>query len=302
LLSNYESVVSVLPGRTDILKHDIQLIDFKPVVSKYYPVPLNLQSVFYKELMLLVQLGIIRKSRSPYRSYCLLVKKSDGDYRLVIDYRALNAVTKFDAEPGCSLEEELFKFSGAKYFSELDICKAYYQVELTETSIPYTAFSTPWGLYEFVRMPFGLVTACATYIRLMRRVLDGLNVSFYFDNVLVASKDWSEHVRTLDAVFGRLRDAGLTVKPSKCSFGMQQVNYLGFCLTSDGIFPRSDKLDCLTRCPVPTTKTSLRSFIGLCSFYSKFIPNFSVLTAPLTDLLKKGVSEPLPWSELLGVP
>lgn len=129
-----------------------------------------------------------------------MVKKSDGSYRMAIDYRTLNAVTVFHAEPVCTLED-LHKFSGAKYFSELDLTKAYYQVSLPDRVKPPTAFPTQRGLMEFCRLPFGLVTACATYIRLMRLVLAGLpNVTFYFDNLFIYGTTWQKHLNALTSV------------------------------------------------------------------------------------------------------
>ena len=115
-----------------------------------------------------------------------MVRKPDGSYRMAIDYRQLNAFTVFQAEPSCNIEEDLYRFTGAAFFSELDFCKAYYQIPLSQKARELTAFATHLGLMEFCRLPFGLVTACATYIRLMRIVLAGLpNVSFYFDNVFI---------------------------------------------------------------------------------------------------------------------
>ena len=298
LLHEYSDVVSSVPGCTSAFEHRINLIDKNPVRSKMYPIPLHLRDVFDEEVDSLLNMNIIRSSSSPYCSPSLLIKKPNGEFRLAIDYRKLNSVTVFDAEPPCGLDEELHRFCGSKYFSELDLSKAYYQIPMSEESIPLTAFATSKGLMEFVRMPFGLNTACASYIRLMRKVLEGLDVAFYFDNILIFSSDWNSHVNLIKSVFQRLRLFGLTVKPSKLSIGMPKINYLGFVIDGDNLSPQHENVRKILDFKEPSRKSTLRSFIGLCSFYARFIPGFATLTSPLTDLLKKGVSEPLPWSDI----
>ena len=189
LRQKYDDVFYNSPGCTDTIVHSINLNTNEPFRAKLYPIPIQLQEEFDKEVQSLLDLGIIRPSKSPYRSPIVMVAKPDGSHRLTLDSRALNSVTVFDAEPACSLDEELHKFVGAKYFTELDLTKAYHQIKLDETSCQYTVFATQRGLMEYCRLPFGLVTACATYIRLMRIVLRDLEgVSFYFDNVLIFSR------------------------------------------------------------------------------------------------------------------
>ena len=221
---------------------------------------------------------------------------------MAIDFRQLNSITVFHAEPTCNKEEDLHKFSGSKYFSELDLSKAYYQVPLSENAKPLTAFPTHLGLMEFCRMPFGLVTACATYIRLMRIVLAGLtNVSFYFDNIFIFSQDWPTHLKALRSVLMRLREHHLTIKPSKCRFGVDSIQYLGFWVDGTYFWPLENKLSAINNMTPPATKKLLRSFLGFVSFYRIFIPQASNYTGPLSDLLKKNIREPLPWNEeLLG--
>jgi hypothetical protein len=294
----HEDVLSNTPGCTSAACHEIRLNCKDPVRSKVYPIPIHLREFFEAEVDNLISLGIIRPSMSPYCSPCLMIKKSDGTYRLAIDYRGLNAVTLFDAEPSCNVEEELHKFHSSQFFTELDLCKAYYQLPLAEQSIPLTAFATHKGLMEFTRMPFGLVTACSSYIRLMRLVLADLpHVSFYFDNILVHTESLDEHLEALRSVFDRLRKYNLTLKPSKCKFALRNVEYLGFEIGEGVIKPLNNKISAITEIPLPRTKTQLRSFLGMCMFYAKFIPNASEICAPLTDLLKKVSREPLVWSD-----
>jgi hypothetical protein len=226
-----------------------------------------------------------------------MVRKSDQSYRMTIDYRMLNSITVFQAEPPCLVEEDLHQFAGAKYFSELDLARAYYQIPLTEKSRHLTAFPTRHGLMEFVRLPFGLVNACSRYARLMRIVLQDLeNVSFYFDNIYVYADTWERHVRALRNVFTRLRQHGLTARPSKCKFGFASINYLGFKIGQGTIKPQEDKVNAIMEMDPPRTKKLLRSFLGVISFYRKFIPNASSLTASMSDQLKKDVREPICWT------
>ena len=198
---------------------------------------------------------------------------------MAIDYRLLNSVTVFHAEPSCNIETELHKFFGAEFLSELDLSKAYYQVPLSAKAQHFTAFPTHKDLMEFNRMPFGLVTTCATYIRLMKIELAGLtNVSFYFDNIFVYSSDWPTHISALKFVLDRLQQNGLTVKLTKCRFGAESIYYLGFVLSRDHLQPQVRKLTAIASMTPSTTKKLLRSFLSLISFYKVFIPQASELT------------------------
>ena len=297
LLNKFQSIMTPLPGCTDTVEYDIELKTSEPIRSKF-PVPVNLRELFDNEVDNLLKLKIIQPSRSPYSSPVVMVQGSDGTYRMTIDYRALNSVTVFQAEPPCLVEEDLHKFSGAKFFSELDLSRAYYQIKLTTKCRRLTAFPTRRGLMEFVRLPFGLVNACSAYAHLMRIVLEELeNVTFYFDNIFVFGDTFDEHLNALSNVFIRLEKHGLTVKPSKCHFGFPIVNYLGFVVGLGEVKPQDDKIAAITKISLPETKKTLRSFLGLTSFYRKFIPNAATITASLTTKLKKGSPEHLTWSE-----
>ena len=290
MLKDYNAVLSDTPGHTKTVVHSIKLRTTAPIRSSVYPV--HLREIFDSEVEKLLELGIIRRSK--FRFPVVLVKKSDGSHRLTVDFRMLNRFSEFDAEPAFNPDEDLHKFVVCKYFSEIDMTKAYHRVELDDESRPLTAFPTSKGLMEYTRLPFGLVTACATYARLMRIVLSGINgVTFYFDNVLIYSKSWDEHLNTLIKVFEALKRHGLTAKPNKCNFGFSCVNYLGFLVWGDELAPRKAKIDAMSNVVPPTTRKGLRSFLGLISFYRRFLPNLASLTAPLTGMLKKDTKEPM---------
>ena len=162
---------------------------------------------------------------------------------------------------------------------------------VAEKDKPKTAFTTTRGLYEFNVMPFGLTNAPATFQRLMDRVLNGLTYEqclVYLDDVIVFSPDFDAHLKHLNAVFGCISDAGLKLKPSKCMFGREKVDYLGHVVSAKGVSVQPQKVKAVTEFPVPTTVTQLRSFLSLAGYYRRFIPRFSLISSPLNELLKKG--------------
>ncbi len=242
-------------------------------------------------------LGIIEESDSPYCSPVVLVKKSSDKWRLCIDFRAVNDVTIFDAEPMPLIDDSLGDFVGDTYFTELDLCSGYFQIPLTEDSRKVTAFATHRGLMQFTVMPFGLKCACATFVRLMRKVTKNLvNTACYFDNLVVHNSNWDEHLRDVRSLCNELRAFGLTAGPSKCHFGHESIKYLGFSLGNNHLSPQDEKVKAILDMFVPATKKQLRSFIGTVSFYRRFIPNFSDLVKPLNIHLKKFSSNKLSWT------
>ena len=288
VLKNFDNVFSDIPGCTSTITHTIKLKTNEPLKSKFYPVPIHLTKEFESEVSNLLKLGIIEPSNSPYCVPVVLIKKPDTTYRLALDLRVLNSVTVFDCEPMPLIDQDFYKFTGAVHFSEIDITKAYYQIVLDPDSRKFTAFQTPQGLMQFTRMPFGLSTACASYIRLMRKVFDGVSgISVYFDNILIFSKDWPEHMQIFQNVLTLLEKHGLTGKASKCSIGLTAVTYLGFTISDNTISPDPVKCSKIVDIDYPKCKKELQSFLGTCNFYQRFIPNISSLTANLSNLLKK---------------
>ena len=200
----------------------------------------------------MLALGIIEPSSSPYCSPVVLVRKPDNTWRLCIDFRELNSITFFDAEPMPSMSESLHEFSGKVFFTEIDLCKGYWQVPLALNSKKFTAFATKYGLMQFTKMPFGLKTACATFVRLMRKVLSGLsNTSCYFDNIVIHSTNFEDHLIHIHNVLVRLRENGLTAGCDKCFFAYEEIKYLSFSLGNNVLHPLESRVQDIAEMPLP---------------------------------------------------
>ena len=186
--------------------------------------------------------------------------------------------------------------SDANYFTKIDLTKGYFQIYVKEEDRPKTAFQTPKGLFQWIRMPFGLVSAPATFARAMRELLGDSAINF-FDDILIASSTWEQHLRDVRMTLQKLQDGGFTAKPSKVFAGFRKLEFLGHVVGEGCLRPMQDKLDKIVKIPTPKTKTQVRSILGLIGYYKKFLPKFSTITAPITDLLlgtkQKG---PIGWT------
>uniref|UniRef100_A0A0K8WBI5 RNA-directed DNA polymerase n=1 Tax=Bactrocera latifrons TaxID=174628 RepID=A0A0K8WBI5_BACLA len=239
---------------------------------------------------------IICHSTSPYSAPIWVVpKKLDASgkdkWRIVVDYRKLNNITVDDKYPIPNMDEILDKLGRCLYFTTIDLAQGFHQIEMDPIDRQKTAFSTQNGHFEFLRMPFGLKNAPATFQRLMNTVLDGLigkDCMVYLDDIVVFNTSLQEHIDSLDKVFQRLAEANLKVQPDKSEFLKQETEFLGHVITPSGIKPNPNKVVALLNYPIPKTEKEIKQFLGLAGFYRKFIQNFSKITKPLTNCLKKG--------------
>lgn len=275
------------PIRT--VEHVIDTGDASPVSRPPFKMsPLELDEL-RKQLDELLSLGLIRPSSSPWGAPVLFVRKKDGKLRMCIDYRAVNALTRRINTPLPRIDECLERLGGAKYFSSLDLKSGYHQVRIREDDVAKTAFNTRYGSYEFLVLPFGLTNSPPTFQRMMNDVLKDYIDKFalvYLDDILIFSKSIEEHSKHLHLVMEKLRSNKLFVNNTKCSFFKKEVEFLGYCISAAGILPSQDKIRAIRDWPQPTNVQEVRQFIGLCSHYRRFVPGFSSLASPLTDLTK----------------
>ena len=298
LLMEFQDIFTDVPRVCNLGEHEIKLTTNDPIRSRPYPIPYAMREALSKEIDTMLSLGIIEPSSSPYASPVVMVRKSDNSIRVCCDFRRLNRISVFDAECMPTADEIFAQLSGCNYFSKFDLSKGYWQVPMKESDKDYTAFTTHRGLFRFMVMPFGLVNAPATFSRIMRKLLyDVVDIHNYLDDVLAHSEQWIQHLCTLREFFVRVREANLTLRPTKCSIGYSCVKFLGFDISPQGLSPTPNNVNKALNACRPQTKTQLRSFLGMIGHYRRFIPNFAAVAVPLTDLTRKGSSNKLEWSE-----
>jgi len=278
-------------GVTGVVTHGIDTGDAAPIRQsmRRYP-PAHLQAIDQHVDSMMSQ-GVIEPATSPWASNLVLVRKKDGSYRCCVDYRPLNAVTRKDAYPLPRIDVCLDAMASARWFSTFDLRSAYHRVLINPADSDKTAFICHRGMYKFRRMPFGLCNAGATFQRLMDTVMSGLHFQvclIYLDDIIVFTGTTEQHLERIVIVLDRLQAAGLKLKPEKCMLFQKSVSFLGHVISEKGISTDPEKVKAVKDWPVPTSIRDVRAFVGLASYYRRFIADFASIVRPLHAMTGKG--------------
>ena len=284
-------------GTMPLTQMSIDTGDSDPISQKSYPVAMKHYQWVKEEIDKLLEAGVIRNSHSSWSAPIIIVPKGDGGKHLVIDYRALNKVSRKFVWPMPKVEDIFSQLNGAKYFSTLDLRARYHHIGLTTDSIPKTTFTSPFGKYEYVKVPFRLAQAPAYFKELMTGVLKDLPFAMaYLDDIIIYSSTPEEHLEHIRTVFEKLRDAKLSMKLSKYHFFAKEIQYLGHILGKEGIKPVPAKTEAIKVMHPPVNPKQVCAFLRLVGYYRKFIRNFAKIAKPLTMLTRMDVK--FEWKEI----
>jgi hypothetical protein len=277
-------------GHTDLLTHAIDTGNSQPVRETLRRHAQTHLEFIDAEVEKLLQMGIVSPSMSPWASNIVLVTKKGGQLRLCVDYRRVNAVTRQDSYPIPRVDACLDVLGNSTIYSSLDLRSGYWQCGIREEDKDKTTFLTRRGAFRFNVLPFGLCNAVSLFQRLQDKILAGLNwfvCLVYLDDIAVFSSGFDEHLMRLRLVFMRMREAGLKFNPEKCRLFQRQMVFLGYLINKDGVRPDVEKVEAVRTWPEPKNVTEVRTWIGLLSYYRRWIEGFSRRVKPLFDLLKK---------------
>ncbi|GFO34008.1 Zinc finger protein [Plakobranchus ocellatus] len=290
----YSSIFSDRPGTALTEALCIELTSSIFVRQRPYPVPYAMRQTLRDELREMEDLGVIRKSSSPYASPVVVVKTKDGTNRVCIDYRRLNKLTIFDPQPMTPPADIFQDMEKGQCFSKIDLSKGYWQIPVRKEDIPKTAFVTMDCHYEFLRM----MNSGATLTRAVKKLLCGMdNVVDYMDDLLIHTETWEAHVKTLKELFKRHQEANFTARPVRCLLGSRTVDSLGHSLGRGAIGLQDKNVEKVRNAPRPKRKREVRAFLGLVGNYKEFVPNFAAVSAPLPDLVRKGQPNVVNWGD-----
>ena len=285
-------------GKTNLIQHKIITHEATPITQSPYRCNMKNRTFLQEEITKMKPQGFTQKSISPWAAPIVIVEKKGGDKRFCIDYRKLNNVIKMDAYPLPRIDNLLESIRTSNWFTTLDLASGYWQVTVHPDDREKTAFITPFGLYEFHVMPFGLCNASATFQRLMNYALQeflGKFVLVYLDDIIIYSKTFEQHLDHVQQVFTALRNANLKIKLKKCFFCFSNIAFFKHIVGKNGIKPDPTKIEKVKNFPIPTDLTSTRAALELFSYYRKFIKDFSKIAKPITQLLRK--DESFQWGE-----
>lgn len=306
VLDKYDGVFSAKPGRTGLIEYEISVDPkVKPIHKHPYNIPFHLKDKVKNELSMMLENGVIRKSNSPWAFPIVVVLNKDESVRLTVDYRDLNKHVTTDPFPMPSIDGVLNKIGDCKTLSKIDLTKSFWQIPLTENCRKYTAFVTEEGHFEFNVLPFGINLATAICNRLIKSIVADCNaldpdncfVESFVDDIVIFSHNPTDHSRHLGIVLSKLKDAGLTVNISKCTFARDELSLLGFIVGGNRVKPDEAKVVAIRNFPKPVVQKDMRSFLGLINFYRRFYPNLASTAAPLTDTLRKAAPKEICWTE-----
>lgn len=284
-------------GRTDKYTHKIDTGDAEPVSKRCYPVSPAVEQRMSQELDRMISLNVIEPADSPWCQPPVLVKKCNGKDRLCIDCRGLNKVTIKSKYALPQIDAILSRLGKAKYITSIDLQDAFWQIPLEESSKEKTAFNVPnRGMWQFKVVPFGLTTAAQAMQKLMDRLFHDDSIFIYLDDIIVVSESFNEHIKALDNVFNKLKSAKLTINIGKCCFCRPSLKYLGFVVDKKGLRTNPEKVECVANYQLPKKVKELRRFLGMASWYRRFVPNFAEIASPLHDLTKHK-TRTLKWNE-----
>ncbi|CAF0950498.1 unnamed protein product [Didymodactylos carnosus] len=272
--------------------HTIQTGNHFPIYHHPRRTSNTIREVIHEETNKMLKEGVIRPSKSPWSSPVVIVRKKDGSPRFCVDYRKINAITQKDVYPLPRMDEIIEQPAGSTWFSKLDLKSGYFQVPISECDKPKTAFATQDGLWEFNRLPQGLINSPPTFQRIMNETLGNLRWDIclvYLDDIIIYSKSFEQHVKDVDKVCQVLAKANFKLNSEKCELFKREITFLGHKINSDGVSPMPNHVKAITAFPKPTSAKDAYSFLQMTGFYRKFVKNFAHIAAPLHKFSNKDI-------------